>query len=61
MLESGETNQESVIYNSDPDYVKEVQYDDLGVSQMVFTGFRVAGTGLIITLLILGILSILRQ
>lgn len=61
MLESGETNQESVNYNSDPDYVKEVQYDDLGVSQMVFTGFRVAGTGLIITLLVLGILSILRK
>ena len=61
MLESGEVNQESVSYNSDPDYVREVQYDDLGISQMVFTGFRVAGTGLIITLLILGILSILRQ
>lgn len=61
MLESGENNQENVIYNSDTDYVKEIQYDDLGISQMVFTGFRVAGTGLIITLLILGILSILRQ
>lgn len=61
MLESGETNQEDVNYNSDPDYVKEIQYDDLAISQMVFTGFRVAGTGLIITLLVLGILSILRQ
>lgn len=61
MLESGENNQESVIYNSDPDYVQEIQYDDLGISEMIFTGFRVAGTGLIITLLILGILSILRQ
>lgn len=61
MLESGEVNQVETTYNADPDYVKEIQYDDLGVSQMVFTGFRVAGTGLIITLLILGILSILRQ
>ena len=61
MLDSGETTQETVIYNSDPDYVQEIQYDDLGVSQMIFAGFRVAGTGLIITLLVLGILSILRQ
>lgn len=61
MLESEEASQETVNYNSDPDYVKEIQYDDLGISQMVFTGFRVAGTGLIITLLVLGILSILRQ
>lgn len=61
MLDSGETNQESVIYNSDPDYVKEIQYEDLGIREMVFSGFKVAGIGLIITLLILGILSILRQ
>lgn len=48
-------------YNDNVTYVKEIQYDDLGVNNMVFTGFRVAGTGLIISLLILGILSILRQ
>ena len=60
MLE-GETLNHEFIYNTDADYVKEIQYQDLGVDNMVFTGFRVAGTGLIISLLVLGVLSILKQ
>lgn len=60
MLE-GETTNNGFIYNTDADYVQEIQYQDLDIETMVFTGFKVAGTGLIISLLVLGVLSILKR
>lgn len=59
MLDEVESN--DFIYNADDTYVSSIQYDDLSIETMVFSGFRVAGTGLIISLLVLGVLSILRN
>lgn len=59
MLDELQSN--DFIYNTDETYVSSIQYDDLSLDTMVFSGFRVAGTGLIISLLVLGLLSILRK
>lgn len=48
-------------YNNDSDYIQSLSYDDLSLSDNVFTGMRVAGTGLIITLLCVGVISILKS
>lgn len=61
MLESESEVTTNFIYNQNETYVAEVQYDDLALDTHVFNGMKVAGTGIIITLMLIGILRIFRQ
>ena len=61
MIEEEVITTEGFQYNTNDTYVASIQYDDLALDTMVFSGFRVAGTGLIISLLVLGVLAIFRQ
>lgn len=61
MLESGGEVTTTFNYNNDDTYVAEIQYDDLSLDTHVYNGMKVAGTGIIISLMIIGLLRIIRQ
>lgn len=61
MLESEGEVTTGFDYNTDQTYVAELQYSDLGIDTHVFNGMKVAGAGIIISIMIIGLLRLLRQ